>query len=134
MTLMLHELATNAAKYGALSTDTGRLAVSWTVEVADLIHHVRLDWRESGGPEVQAPQSKGFGTALIERSMAYELDGDARLDFRPDGLQCVLVFPLSLGGENLLQEAENSAERLRSDLGSRTAPSGAPRADCPRTA
>ena len=121
MTLMLHELATNAAKYGALSTATGRLTVTWTVEATAPARSLRLHWREAGGPEVRPPAGKGFGTALIERSMAYELDGDARLDFRPEGLCCELVFPLTTGGEDLLQEAENSAGRLRSDLESRTA-------------
>ena len=121
MTLMLHELATNAAKYGALSTATGRLSVTWTVEPAGPAANVRLCWREAGGPLVRAPDSKGFGRTLIERSMAYELDGDARLDYRPEGLRCELVFPLSLQGETLLQEAEDSAGRLRSDLESRTA-------------
>jgi PAS domain S-box-containing protein len=122
MTLMLHELATNAAKYGALSNAGGRLMVAWTVEVAGLSHKVRLRWREAGGPEVRPPASKGFGTGLIERSMAYELDGEAHLDFAPQGLCCELVFPLGLPGENLLEEAEHSAERLRSDLESRAAP------------
>jgi PAS domain S-box-containing protein len=121
MTLMLHELATNAAKYGALSTATGRLAVAWTVGVTGLARNVSLLWRESGGPRVRPPDRKGFGTALIERSMAYELDGEARFDYRPEGLCCELIFPLSLPGESLLQEAEASAEQLRSDLESRTA-------------
>ena len=121
MTLMLHELATNAAKYGALSSAAGRLVVTWTVEVAGPGRTVRLRWREAGGPEVPPPASRGFGTALIERSMAYELDGEARLEFAPEGLCCEMVFPLSRPGENLLQEAEHSAERLRSDLENRAA-------------
>ena len=121
MTLMLHELATNAAKYGALSTATGRLSVVWTVEATGLTRRVRLCWLETGGPAVRPPAGKGFGTALIERSMAYELDGEALLDYLPEGLRCELVFPLGLPSENLLQEAENSAGRLRSDLESRTA-------------
>jgi two-component sensor histidine kinase len=121
MTLMLHELATNAAKYGALSSEAGRLAVSWSVERAGGARRVRLEWVESGGPRVKPPMKKGFGAALIERSMAYELDGEARLDYRPEGLRCVLSFPLGRPSESLLQEAESSAERLRSDLESRTA-------------
>ena len=121
MTLMLHELATNAAKYGALSSEAGRLAVSWSVEGAGGARRVRLEWVESGGPRVKPPVRKGFGAALIERSMAYELDGEARLDYRPEGLRCVLSFPLGRPSESLLQEAESSAGRLRSDLESRTA-------------
>jgi two-component sensor histidine kinase len=122
MTLMLHELATNAAKYGALSCEAGRLAVTWTVEGRGAARQVGLRWRESGGPRVEPPTRKGFGAALIERSMAYELDGEAHLDYRPDGLCCTLLFPLGGAGEDQLQEAESSAGRLRSDLEARTAP------------
>ncbi len=121
MTLMLHELATNAAKYGALSSAAGCLRIAWTVDGAGEARSVRLRWIESGGPRVEPPPGKGFGTALIERSMVYELDGTARIDYRPEGVRCELVFPLASSGENLLQEAESSAERLRSDLESRTA-------------
>ena len=121
MTLMLHELATNAAKYGALSTPEGRLQVTWTIDSAGPARSVCLRWLESGGPRVRPPEGKGFGTALIERSMAYEFDGAARIDYRPEGVRCELTFPLTSAGSNLLQEAETSAERLRSDLESRTA-------------
>jgi PAS domain S-box-containing protein len=122
MTLMLHELATNAAKYGALSTPAGRVAVAWTVAGAGPARSVSLRWVESGGPRVRPPPGKGFGTALIERSMAYELDGEAHIDYRPEGLRCELTFPLTAPGQDLLQEAESSAERLRADFESGTVP------------
>ncbi len=121
MTLMLHELATNAVKYGALSAETGRLSVRWRVAVVGQERRVSLDWVETGGPRVQAPVKGGFGTALIERSMAYELDGEANIEYRPEGLRCEMSFPLAAGDHTLLQEAESSAGLLRLDLESRAA-------------
>lgn len=122
ITLILHELATNAAKYGALSAAGGRLAVQWGVEPNGSGRLLRLRWQESGGPAVQPPGSSGFGTALIERSVTHELDGSARLDYRPDGFVCELSFPLAASGDHLLREAESSAERLRSDFEGRALP------------
>lgn len=90
VTLMLHELATNAAKYGALSTGEGEIDLSWSV-VDD---QVRLAWRERGGPTVRPPESKGFGHTLIERSTRYELDGRADLKFPPEGVEAEFEFPL----------------------------------------
>ena len=122
MTLMLHELATNAAKYGALST--AERAPGGGVDGRGRRprpHGPPATGARPAGPRCGRPARKGFGTALIERSMAYELDGEARLDYRREGLCCELIFPLNFGGENLLREAEDSAERLRSDLESRTA-------------
>ncbi len=119
MSLMLHELATNAAKYGALSAAGGRLSVEWTVDRRP--HHLlRLRWTETGGPPVRPPRRRGFGTALIERSIAHELDGSANFDYRPEGLVCELTFPLEAAMDDLLREAESSAEQLRSDFESRT--------------
>ena len=98
------------------------MTVDWTVDATGPARSVSLRWVESGGPPVDPPARKGFGTALIERSMAYELDGAAQVDYRPDGVRCELSFPLAAAGDSLLQEAENSAEQLRSDLESRTQP------------
>jgi two-component sensor histidine kinase len=92
LTLMLHELATNAAKYGALSEDAGRVDVSWSL-LAGEPAAIRLNWREQGGPPVTPPPRKGFGHTLIERSARYELDGAARLSFPPDGLTAEISFP-----------------------------------------
>src|SRR5690606_24712705 len=83
--LALHELATNAAKYGALSTGAGRIRVIWELERRDGQRHVRLDWQELDGPEVRPPTRHGFGTSLIKRSFEYELDGSADLSFASDG-------------------------------------------------
>ncbi len=92
--LMLHELGTNAAKYGALSRHAGRLRVSWQVEDSSPGRRVRLRWQERHGPAVKAPREKGFGVELIERACSYELEGEMELDYAPDGLTCEVVFPL----------------------------------------
>jgi PAS domain S-box-containing protein len=80
--LALHELATNASKYGALSVSGGRVHVDWKVAGERFI----FEWRESGGPPVAEPQRRGFGTRLLERALSRELQGTASLVFRPDGL------------------------------------------------
>jgi two-component sensor histidine kinase len=92
--LILHELATNAAKYGALSAPAGRVEVAWRVEARGGRRWVELCWTERGGPPVEPPTRRGFGTELIERSCAYELGGEARLRFAPEGLRCGVTFPL----------------------------------------
>ena len=92
LTLMLHELATNAVKYGALSEGAGRVEVSWSLRPGDP-PQVRLVWSEQGGPPVQPPTRKGFGHTLIERSIRYELDGAASLRFPPTGMEAEISFP-----------------------------------------
>ena len=84
LSLALHELATNAAKYGALSNDVGRVSVVWSIEE----NVFRLSWTESGGPLVTPPTRRGFGSNLIERSFANADGGGVRFDYRPDGLRC----------------------------------------------
>lgn len=92
MTLLLHELATNATKYGALSTSTGRVEIGWKVrsEVDDgeVVTRVDLVWRESGGPPVTLPTSRGFGSRLIERSLANAFKGTAVIEFLNEGVTC----------------------------------------------
>ena len=88
LTMCLHELGTNAAKYGALSNGTGQVHVTWKVIANGKENKVRLSWREIGGPAVTAPGRKGFGSLLIEQSFSGE--GESRVDFRPDGLCCLL--------------------------------------------
>jgi two-component system CheB/CheR fusion protein len=92
--LILHELGTNAAKYGALSRSEGRLHVSWQVE-AGSERRVRLRWQERDGPAVGPPAARGFGTRLIERACEYELEGEVELNYAPSGLSCELVFPIT---------------------------------------
>jgi PAS domain S-box-containing protein len=84
----LHELATNAAKYGALSAAKGQIELTWT-HAAD--GQLMLRWREMGGPEVQRPKRQGFGSRLIERTIG-QLKGDAKFDWRPEGLVCEITF------------------------------------------
>ena len=86
--MCLHELATNAAKYGALSKGTGRVHIAW--DVADG-GKVKLVWRETGGPPVSQPASKGFGSRLIDATFG---DGETCLDFQADGLRCSLELRL----------------------------------------
>jgi two-component sensor histidine kinase len=92
--LAIHELGTNASKYGALSTSKGRISVTWSINRNEGETWLELLWAETGGPEVKPPESSGFGTMLIERSIAYELDGRAAIDYRPKGLECTIAIPL----------------------------------------
>jgi PAS domain S-box-containing protein len=90
LTLGMHELATNAAKYGALSTREGRIAVRWQVRDESL----SLTWTERGGPPVVEPQSRGFGSRLLERALARDLGGLVEIGFEPDGVVCTIEAPL----------------------------------------
>jgi two-component system, chemotaxis family, CheB/CheR fusion protein len=93
LVMAMHELATNAAKYGALSNETGRVRLAWETSGGDPAKRVRLCWQESGGPPVSPPKQKGFGTLLIERALQGQL-GQARLDFDPAGLVCSMEISL----------------------------------------
>ncbi|HMN85286.1 MAG TPA: sensor histidine kinase, partial [Bauldia sp.] len=92
--LAMHELGTNASKYGALSAPGGRVAVDWRIEAEEAEPRLVLTWTESGGPPVQPPKERGFGSMLIERSIAYELDGEAAVDYRREGIVCRIAIPL----------------------------------------
>jgi two-component sensor histidine kinase len=89
--LAIHELATNATKYGALSVTGGRLSVAWG-DAED--GRLRLEWVEQGGPPVPQERKRGFGTDLIERVVAHELESPVDLRFDPEGVRCVLVIPV----------------------------------------
>jgi two-component sensor histidine kinase len=91
--LALHELSTNAVKYGALSAPTGKVAVRWRLDGAPG-QDLRLSWQESGGPEVVAPSRRGFGSQLIERNLSQALDGTAELEFAPEGLRAEIAARL----------------------------------------
>jgi PAS domain S-box-containing protein len=90
--MALHELSTNAVKYGALSSDAGRVAIRWRIDGPTL----HLSWTESGGPPVTPPVHRGFGSKLVERGLAAELEGTARLAFEPGGVVCEIVAPLAV--------------------------------------
>jgi two-component sensor histidine kinase len=86
LSMIVHEIATNAAKYGALSNDTGKVALDWEVITENAQRKLRLVWTESGGPLVTAPVQRGFGSRLIERSARDQLGGEATVDFLPRGV------------------------------------------------
>lgn len=95
--MALHELATNAAKYGALTAAGGRVTVAWSVTRRPGGRRLRLRWEEAGGPTVAAPRRRGFGSRLIERGLAAELDGEVELVFAPSGVVCRIDVPLETG-------------------------------------
>jgi PAS domain S-box-containing protein len=89
LALIVHELATNAAKYGALASPNGRVEIGW--RTAD--ERVRLDWSESGGPVVARPERRGFGSIVLQTSVERQLRGKVALDWKPEGLVCTLDLP-----------------------------------------
>ena len=90
LALVMHELMTNAAKYGALSAAPGRVEVTW---VRDPARDLRIEWRESDGPIVRAPERRGFGTVIVEQIVPFELGGQARVEYRPEGVHAHFVIP-----------------------------------------
>lgn len=94
--MALHELATNAAKYGALSTESGSVELRWHVMHEGGGERFCLTWSEQGGPPILTqPTRKGFGSRLIERSFAAEVGGQVKLTYAPTGLICRLEAPLA---------------------------------------
>jgi two-component sensor histidine kinase len=94
LSMILHEIATNAAKYGALSNDTGTVTVDWEIITEDDKPKLRLIWTEAGGPDVTAPAQPGFGSRLIERSARDQLGGEATVDFLPRGVVYTVICSL----------------------------------------
>jgi two-component sensor histidine kinase len=92
--MVLHELVTNAAKYGALCSEDGQVQVEWTHDHEGAKNVLNLHWTESGGPRVEPPARRGFGRQLIERNITKDLGGTADLQFAPSGLKCIIRFPL----------------------------------------
>ncbi|MCX8474727.1 MAG: PAS domain S-box protein [Sphingomonas sp.] len=96
LALAIHELATNAVKHGALSQPTGQVTIRWNRTGEDGAR-LSLVWQEQGGPRVEAPARRGFGTRMIERGLAAEFGGTVEIDFRPEGLVCTVDAPLPQG-------------------------------------
>jgi PAS domain S-box-containing protein len=94
LSLALHELATNAAKYGALSNATGEVHVTWLVDHTSRPSRLLLRWAETGGPAVEPPSRTGFGTRLVQRSLAHDLNGTVRIEYAPAGFVCSVEAPL----------------------------------------
>lgn len=95
LNMAFHELATNAAKYGALSAGDGLIRVEWNVDQGESPPAIAIRWTESDGPAVQPPRRRGFGSRLLEQGLARELNGTVTLDYRPEGLVCQMRFPAS---------------------------------------
>ena len=95
LAMALQELATNAVKYGALSNGVGQIRVRWALNDEGASKRLRLIWEEAEGPPVRQPARRGFGTRLIERSLAEDLDGDVRIEFAPTGVVCSVDAPLT---------------------------------------
>ena len=91
LALAIHELATNAVKYGALSTTTGHIDVSWRIGTPGSTELFRLSWIERDGPEVKKPERRGFGSTLVEHALAQDFRGTVALDFSPLGVRCELT-------------------------------------------
>ena len=89
LSMAIHELCTNASKYGALSAESGRVTVGWRIADA----RFRLEWREQGGPPVTPPTRKGFGSIMIERVLADQLGGGVTMSYDSDGLVCAIDAP-----------------------------------------
>lgn len=94
LSMLVHEIATNAAKYGALSNDSGTVKLDWEVIGEGTKPQLRLVWTETGGPHVTAPVQRGFGSRLIERSARDQLGGEATVDFLPHGVVCTVICTL----------------------------------------
>jgi two-component sensor histidine kinase len=92
--MILHELATNAVKYGALSVPSGSVLLDWQVQPVGGRRILSVDWVERDGPSVCHPTRRGYGLELIERSMDYEFEGSSVLSFEPEGLRCRIELPL----------------------------------------
>ncbi|HXC90863.1 MAG TPA: PAS domain-containing protein [Stellaceae bacterium] len=92
MSLVMHELATNAAKYGALSVAGGRVDVAWRI-IGGAPPWLELTWTEHGGPRIAGPMKRGFGTELIERGVRFELQGEAKIEVVDGSLQCKMIIP-----------------------------------------
>jgi two-component sensor histidine kinase len=97
--MALHELYTNAVKYGALSNDAGRITLEWR-RTADPQGRLKLVWREAGGPPVSPPKRRGFGSLLLDRTLAHDLDGTVTMEFKPQGLVCSIDAPLPKAKED----------------------------------
>ncbi|PZP39858.1 MAG: hypothetical protein DI585_02780 [Pseudomonas fluorescens] len=107
--MALHEMATNAAKYGALSTPTGQVSISWSWKGQGSKRILRMLWREKGGPAVMAPKSRGFGSQVIERNLTRALGATVKLDYPSTGFKADMDLPASLTVED--PQAEPTEDR-----------------------
>ena len=118
LAMTLHELATNAVKYGALSNEKGHVEIDWSLDNTDPTHRkLKLRWAESGGPPVTPPNRRGFGSRLVEHGLAQDIGGEARIDFADSGVVCTIDVPLevtgTVGRQPRAAEAELGSESAR---------------------
>ena len=99
LALAIHELTTNAIKYGALSTGSGTVSISWTTSGQAEGRRLRIEWRERGGPPVAPAERKGFGTRMLERILDPESVGGVTITFEKAGVVCVFELDLGAAGE-----------------------------------
>jgi two-component sensor histidine kinase len=111
--MALHELATNAVKYGALSVPEGIVSLTWQSEAGDGEERLKVKWQESEGPVVSKPSRKGFGSELIETALASELDGTIELNYASTGLICLIDIPIRKKRVAILTEAEPTSHNPR---------------------
>lgn len=121
LALVIHELVTNSAKYGALS-DSGAVHVNWTFDPTD---GLCIEWIESGGPRVNAPTRRGFGATIIERAMPHDLGGTAEVKYPPTGVEAVLTIPARYVELPETNMSKTSTER-RAAISARSATGGVP--------
>ena len=102
LSMAVHELGTNATKYGALSKETGKVEIAWSSVDGANDEALQIRWREKGGPTVAPPARRGFGSRLIQQGLASDLGGKVELLFEPNGVICEIELPLQKqGGEEL---------------------------------
>ncbi|TXN53368.1 PAS domain-containing protein, partial [Methylobacterium sp. WL18] len=99
--MAIHELTTNAAKYGALSNRTGRVAVTWTLEPGGPAGILRFHWRETGGPPVQPPSRQGFGSRLLQRVLITQVQAEVETDYDPEGFSLTMRAPIPPRNDSL---------------------------------
>ena len=106
--LAIHELATNASKFGALSKPGGHVSVTWSLEGKTV---VRLEWVEGGGPRLEGkPSGRGFGLDLIEKIVAHELNQEVELEFPPEGVRCTLRIPVRRPSQFVMRATSRRVE------------------------
>ncbi len=113
LAMALHELCTNAVKYGALSNESGRVSIVWAAAGTIPARELRMRWTEMGGPPVTPPKRRGFGSRLVEHGLKQDLGGDVRIDFAPTGVICTIEAPLHAQYNNALAVRRSGGDRGR---------------------
>ena len=112
LAMMIHELTTNAAKYGALSNEEGRVAITWSLIDGEHGPDLRIAWRESGGPPEVEPSSRGFGSRLIERGVTGHVGGSVSIDYARTGVICVVQAPLARFQQGIEHRADGPSAAI----------------------